>query len=100
MDVEDLLSPTLSDIELQPISRDFELHRQIPGKEEKPSDQALILILDISDGRNVPLRDDQHMGSGFGMEIIDHDILIVLIHGGRGDLSRDDPAEDAIHGRI
>lgn len=57
-------------------------------------------IVEVSEPRDVGARHDEHVERGGGLQIVEGDGTVVLVHERRGDLARDDPAEDAVgHGR-
>lgn len=93
MYVHNLLSSFLSDIELELVSCDIHLVSKVTGQKKKPSDDVLINIFHIGNGGDVFLRDQEHMHRSFGMDIIEHYIIIILIYQRNGDFMGDKGAK-------
>lgn len=88
------LPPFLSDIELKFVSRNAHLARKVPGKQKQSTDHYLIGVLHVRNGFNMLFRSKKHMYTGLGVNIIEHDVVLVLVYGSHGNIASDNRAEN------
>ena len=54
-----------------------------------------IMGLELPETLNVDFRNDKEVGRGLGMDVLEGDRLVILIHDPAGQFLRRDPAEEA-----
>lgn len=80
MYVHHLLPAVLSDIELEPISRDFHLLPEVTSKQEKSGNYFAIGCLHVRNRLDMSLGDKEHMDASFWVDVIDDEIIFILVH--------------------
>lgn len=92
--VHNFLSSFFSDMELEFISGNLHLLSEITSKKKESGNRLGIRIFQMSDGFYMSLRDEEHMDTGFWVDIMKNDIFLIFINGSRGNLASDDGAKN------
>lgn len=89
-----LLSPLFSDMELESISGNVHLMTEIASEKEKSSDRVAIGVRHVGNRDYVSLRNEQHVDASFRVDIVDHDVVLILVYRNRWNLMRDNGAKN------
>lgn len=96
MKVENGLAGALAVVRDQAEICEPALARDRRGANRQSSEKTLVGRGNVGETRDVLLRDDQHVGRGLGRDVLEREHTLVFVDLLRGNLARDDPAEDAV----
>ena len=100
MDVMDAVAGVVAAVEdqAQAALEEAALPGDVPCPPHQPPHQRVVAVLELGDALDVAARDDQHVGGGLGVDVVEGQDLVVLEGDLRGHLPLHDLAEQAGHG--